>query len=634
MCKSAGNIGIRGKRVVWLDVRASYAHASLALPLLHAACLARTPAPAPDWRAVSATINEPVDAVAARVAAERPEILAGTAYLFTRGLLLEVVRRVKAQFPECRVVLGGPEFLGGNEPFLRRETAVNFILRGEGERAFPELLAMLGGAVLASPKPPGEGHGPGFLFNRKVAECTGVLDVARADTPVPPADSATWCSNAKCGNATLRGCWGSEDDSPNLQGIPGLCWIDGTGAYHDNGAAVLSAAEFAAVPPPSASPFFAWDKPFVQLETSRGCANRCTFCTSGRGDPVRLLPEERVRGRLLEIRDHGVREVRILDRTFNADPGRACRLLALFRELCPETRFHLELHPAWLTDELRDALRGFPAGRLHLEVGLQTTHPGSLRACRRRGDIGKTMEGLAFLCGLRNLAVHVDLLAGLPEVAWDWLLADLERVTRLGPEEIQLETLKLLPGTPLADEAAALGIVAQPEAPYAVLRTPHMTPEELAESRRLSRLVDGFHNTAALRELVRDAVAEIPGFYAALLTELRSSGVLDGPSPLETRFVLLHAFLCPRSPQLAERLEVAWLGTGFSPARCPGGHARPWPGPPPAQAETLFRAESASAALSRDARVWVLEHAGVRHWFVFDRGVSPTRPASVHRLRM
>ena len=568
-------------RIVWLDIHSSYSHASLALPLLHAASQGRV-TPGPDWRAVSATINDSATEVAARVVAERPDLLAGTAYLFTREMLLAVIRRVKALAPECAVVLGGPEFLGDNETFLRREPAVDAVLRGEGELAFAELSGMLGKAGTISP----DRH------------------------------------------------------------VPGLCRVDASGTYHDHGVAVLSAAEFAGLPSPMASPFFAWDKPFIQLETSRGCSNTCSFCTSGLGGAVRPVPLERVREQLAEIHAHGLREVRILDRTFNLDPRRACALLALFRELCPGTRFHLELHPAWLTAALKAALREFPAGKLHLEVGLQTTHPGALRTCRRKGNLEKSWEGLAFLCGLRNLAVHVDLLAGLPGVTWEWLLADLERVTQLGPEEIQLETLKLLPGTPLAAAAGGLGMVAAPDTPYEVLRSAQMTPEDLLAARRLSRLVDGFYNAGALREVVREAAegkrqkaegrsdgVAAGNFYAEFLAALRGTPALEGPTSLETRCGLLHGFLAARSPQLAERAEVAWMSAGLSPARCPGGRASPWKAPVPAAAEVVFRAAGAPEIIAKSAHVWLLEQGDARHWFVFDRGISPHRPVMIYGVR-
>lgn len=85
--------------------------------------------------------------------------------------------------------------------------------------------------------------------------------------------------------------------------------------YHDNG--IARVMNFAHLIPPEKSSFFNWSKPFVQLETTRGCFNTCAFCVSGGEKPVRTLPIETIRERLMEIHRHGIKNVRVLDRTFN-----------------------------------------------------------------------------------------------------------------------------------------------------------------------------------------------------------------------------------------------------------------------------------------------------------------------------
>ena len=109
--------------------------------------------------------------------------------------------------------------------------------------------------------------------------------------------------------------------------IPGLCymWED---EYHDGGLARVM--NFDSLLPPEESPLFMWDKPFVQMETTRGCFNTCAFCVSGMGDPIRPLPLNAIRQRLCRIRERGIRDVRILDRTFNHRPLQAVVLLELF----------------------------------------------------------------------------------------------------------------------------------------------------------------------------------------------------------------------------------------------------------------------------------------------------------------
>ena len=128
---------------------------------------------------------------------------------------------------------------------------------------------------------------------------------------------------------------------------------------------------FSELVPPEESRFFNWSKPFVQLETTRGCFNTCAFCVSGGEKPVRTLSLEATRKRLDVIHQHGIKNVRVLDRTFNYNNKRAKELLNLFREY-PDICFHLEIHPALLSDELKRELATLPKGLLHLEAGIQS----------------------------------------------------------------------------------------------------------------------------------------------------------------------------------------------------------------------------------------------------------------------
>jgi hypothetical protein len=538
-------------RITWLAVNASHSHTSLALPLLHAASQERLPA---TWSVVRATVNDRVSGLLAQVWAQQPDVLAASVYLFNRELVMAVCRRVKALLPGCRVLLGGPEFLGDNAEFLRHEPAVTAVLRGEGEASFGVWLA--------------------------------------AGT-----DASAW------------------------EAIPGLCWRDRAGVYHDQGLAVVG-PDLDVLPPPTASPFFDSAKPFVLLETSRGCLGACAYCTSSRTGPLRHYSFERVSLILHELCHRGVREVRVLDRTFNQDPARCCALLDLFRLEAPDLRFHLEIHPGLLPSQVRAALHAFPPGRLHLEVGLQSGTVPALEAVGRRGHAEEAWNGTAFLCACPGLEVHVDLLAGLPEQSLAQVVADLERLIRQGPTEVQLELLKVLPGTPLAAAAGQLGIVYAPVPPYEVLRTPQLPPDQVELARLLSRLLDGYHNPPALRSAFRAAVRAGDGFVLRFLEFLRHATSLDEPASLEARFRLFHRFAVAVDTSLRDRLEYEWLRQGFSPTH---GIARAelWQGAIPAAARLI---EGRAEAPGRKTRVWHLRQAQADAWFSFSR--SGDRQAS------
>lgn len=49
-------------------------------------------------------------------------------------------------------------------------------------------------------------------------------------------------------------------------------------------------------------------------------------------------------------------------------------------------RFHLEIHPALLSEELKKELASMPKGLLHLEAGIQSLHEEVLTVSRRAAN--------------------------------------------------------------------------------------------------------------------------------------------------------------------------------------------------------------------------------------------------------
>lgn len=488
-------------KILWLDLNSSYAHASLALPALHAQVMHD---PSLEWGVVSATINENPGMTAGEVVRRAPDILAATCWLFNHEVLMHVISRVKAMLPRCVVALGGPEFLGHNEDFLRTNRFVDCVFRGEGEETFPQWLA----------------------------------------------------------------CWQQPKEWTR---ITGLCFLDTEGQYHDNG--LSRVMTFDKLVNPEQSPFFNWSKPFVQLETTRGCFNTCAFCVSGGEKPVRTLSVEAIRERVRLIHEKGIRNIRVLDRTFNYQSHRAKALFDLFREF-PDMRFHLEIHPALLSEELKQELASMPKGLLHLEAGIQSLHEEVLTVSRRAGKLADALEGLRYLCALDNMETHADLIAGLPLYHLSQIFDDVRTLAEYRAGEIQLESLKLLPGTEMRCRAEELGICYSPLPPYEVLQTREITPDELQTARQLSRLLDGFYNAPAWQEITRRLIVEEPDFLTRFLDYLIQIGVIDQPMGLERRGILLYHFCKEHYPLFLTAMSRAWIEAGMSLKKEPAERVR------------------------------------------------------------
>ena len=502
-------------KILWIDLNSSYAHSSLALPALHAQVKDN---PDYQWNIVSATISENTGMVVDEIYRHRPDIVAATCWLFNHESLIHIVSRVKALLPKACIILGGPEFLGENEAFLRRNPFVDCVFRGEGEVEFPQWLK----------------------------------------------------------------CWNEPEQ---WKAITGLCYIDKENQYQDNGLArVLTFDQLIA---PEESFFMNWSKPFVQLETTRGCFNTCAFCVSGGEKPVRTLSIDAIRQRLQTIHRHGIQNVRVLDRTFNFNPRRAKELLNLFLEFHPHIRFHLEIHPALLSEELKVELQQLPKGLLHLEAGIQSLREPVLEKCRRLGKLSNALEGLQFLCSLDNMETHADLIAGLPLYRLNEIFEDIHTLAEYQAGEIQLESLKLLPGTEMRRRAEELGIRYSPLPPYEVLQTHEISTSELQVARRLSRLLDAFHNTPAWQGLTRELILKEEGFLSHFLNYLTEGNLIDQPMSLEKRGLVLYLYIKEYYPSYLTQASIAWIEAGMSLKKQPAERVKTKHQTPPEHWEVL-----------------------------------------------
>ena len=401
--------------------------------------------------------------------------------------------------------------------------------------------------------------------------------------------------------------------------ITGLCYLDENNQYQDNG--IARVMNFSQLISPEKSCFFNWSKPFVQLETTRGCFNTCAFCVSGGEKPVRTIPLEAIRERLNGIHQHGIKNVRVLDRTFNYNNKRAKELLDLFRNY-PDICFHLEIHPALLSEELKKELSVLPKGLLHLEAGIQSLKEPVLQQSRRIGKLSDALEGLKYLCSLKNMETHADLIAGLPLYHLSEIFEDVRTLAEYGAGEIQLESLKLLPGTEMRRRAEELGIQYSPLPPYEVLQTREISVDELQTAHYLSRMLDGFYNTSTWQKITRTLILENPSFLHEFLDHLVQTDVIDTPLSLERRGLILYDFCKNHYPDYLTQVSIAWIEAGMSLKKAPAERVRTKRQVPPEKWEVEY------GSYRENLRLCFLpvDEEGHGYWFGFESEIQKIQP--------
>lgn len=546
---------------IWLDINASWSHSSLALPALHANLHEDTAARC-NMKVVRGTVKTPVSQIVEEVAILEPTYIFATAWLFNIDYLASVLSRIGNLCSPSGIFLGGPEFLGNNEFFLRKNKYVSAVFKGEGEDIFEPFVSSL-------------------LNN--------------------------------------DGKW---KQLPGFERIEDGEYINGPAVVADN---------FTSLVFPSHSPLFSWDKSFVQVETSRGCFNTCRFCVSGiEKTAVTDIPANDLRAVFNTVVSRGIKQVRILDRTFNANPSRAMELLDLFVEFAGKLNFHLEIHPALLhvndpdSDSpvalLRKKIASLPHGLLHLEAGIQTLRQDVLDKCARKGRCANALKGLEFLAGCKNFEVHADLIAGLPGYSYHSLVEDTLHLMDIGPAEIQLESLKLLPGTCFRKDAEAYGLKYSPVPPYEVLQTPSISYSELNKSMVLSRILDFWYNDSKWRIPFVRIFSQNIGLLMLMIDKLSETDFVSQPLGIEGKGLMLYEFCLEYSPENANYVALQWVRNGLSVKKKPAEKFCKWD----------IRSSSIANPLlvEGDARYkyFFIEVENRRFWFSFNKEIERIAP--------
>ncbi len=313
----------------------------------------------------------------------------------------------------------------------------------------------------------------------------------------------------------------------------------------------------------------------VYVESSRGCPYACAYCTSA-ATGLRLIPLDRLLPALDRLWQRGLRKFKFLDRSFNAPAAHAAALLDFFlSRATPDMSLHFEINTDHLQEGVAARIASFPKNALHLEAGIQTLNPRVAAAVGRSADTEATLANLRFLTQRTGAVVHADLIFGLPgedEASFAQGFNTLIRTCH--PPEVQVNLLKALPGTLLAHDAAARGLVFNAEPPYELLHSDVMDFATLMRLQRFARCWELVHNRGRFQHAVQALHAacggDYYGTYQALAARIHAEeGKLFAIGlPSMTRHLRAHlAEACGLAAPEADRLLAADLnGKPLKPA--------------------------------------------------------------------
>ena len=194
--------------------------------------------------------------------------------------------------------------------------------------------------------------------------------------------------------------------------------------------------------------------------------------------------------------EHKVPQVKFIDRTFNCKREHS---LAIWRYITEHdngvTNFHFEISADLLGEEELEVFRTMRPGLIQLEIGLQSTHPATVKEIHRTMNIGKVKKNMLAVHAMHNIHQHLDLIAGLPYEDFVTFQKSFNEAYAMKPDQLQLGFLKVLKGSYMEEQVEEYGLQYQDYQPYEVLCTKWITYDEILALKKVEEMVEVYYNS-------------------------------------------------------------------------------------------------------------------------------------------
>jgi len=126
-------------KTVIIALNSKYIHSALAPWYLKANC----PPECGDIKVMEFSINDMTDSILSDIYEENCDIAAFSCYIWNIEEVLKITHNLKKVLPKVKILLGGPEVSFCSYEIMKNNTCIDFILSGEGEESFRNLLSTL-----------------------------------------------------------------------------------------------------------------------------------------------------------------------------------------------------------------------------------------------------------------------------------------------------------------------------------------------------------------------------------------------------------------------------------------------------------------------------------------------------------
>lgn len=285
----------------------------------------------------------------------------------------------------------------------------------------------------------------------------------------------------------------------------------------------------------------------IYYETSRGCPFKCQYCLSSLETGVRYFSLERVFRDIDLFVANNVKQVKLVDRTFNCNKKRSIEIMEYILEKNGHTNFHFEISPKLIDSDFLNTVKKAPKGIFQFEIGIQSTNNDTLQAITRYERFDEIKDKISELIGIGNCHIHLDLIAGLPFEDIKSFEKSFNEVYSLKPNMLQLGFLKLLRGSGLRSEADNYGILYNDHPPYEVLSTNWLSYNDVLDLKMIEELVEIFNNSGrfikSLSHLIENHFNNPFKFFKELGAYYTKNKANDKSLKMSDHYEMLYGFV-------------------------------------------------------------------------------------------
>ncbi len=500
-------------------VNAKYIHSNPAVYSLRAYAREHLSCSGADIEIGEYTINHRNDDILQDIYEKKPDFIGFSCYIWNIGQVMELVRDLRQILPDTVIWLGGPEVSFDAEKILAEETAVQGIMRGEGERTFYLLTEA-------------------FLEAGQGTEAEGGNGSAAGN-----GEKTDQGENAE-NSGKKKLCSGRRLEE-KLEEIPGISWRSHTGEIRKNPAApLLSMDEI---------PFYyedvaEFENRIIYYESSRGCPFSCSYCLSSVDKSVRFRSLDKVKKELDFFLEKRVPQVKFVDRTFNC---RKEHTMGIWRYLLEHdngiTNFHFEISADLLDGDELELIKKMRPGLIQLEIGVQSTNLRTVSEIRRTMNLERLKDSVDQVRKFRNIHQHLDLIAGLPFENCERFLESYDDVYRMRPDQLQLGFLKVLKGSYMADRTEEYELKYRHTPPYEVLSTRWLNYGDVIRLKQLEEMTEVYYNSgqfACTLEMLQKEFARPSELFLRLADYYKEENLTGRSFGRLARYEILYDFIC------------------------------------------------------------------------------------------